>query len=188
MATGTFAMLTDNFRFLEDNKSRSEYGQLAGRYRDLLSGPQEQDQVNHFLLPLNTTAQLKFSQSLKDFQSLPKDEDPQGSLLAMRSAIDLALRSLLELTPLTTRERGDLKGVEQLPNIARYLARGELAKVDLVLANDRLVKLKDQLSASKQVKLPRSQAEALISQAVVLLHLIANSVALPDQRKKPEND
>ncbi len=186
LATGTFAMLTDNFRFLEDNESRSEYSNLAGKYGGLLNGPEEQSRVQMFLEPLNATAQIKFNQSLQEMQSLPGDEDPQGPLVAMRSAIDLALRSLLKLTPLTKRER-KLKSVDLLPTIAQHLARDELTKVDLVLTNDRLAKLKGQLSASKEIKFSRTQADALMSQAVAILHLIASSINLPDDHKPAGN-
>ncbi len=181
-ATGTFAMLTDNFRYLEDNESRSKYIYLAGRYRSLLSSPDEQSRVQTFLGPVDMTAQSKFNQSLKTFQVLPKNEDPQGPLLEMRSAIDLALDALLRLTPLSKRERGDLKNIDVLPKIAQYLAKDELAKVDLILANDRLEKLKSQLSASKQTIIPRAQAEALMSQAVATLNLIASTVRLSNNQ------
>jgi hypothetical protein len=181
-ATGTFAMLTDNFKYLEDNESRSKYVHLAGKYRSLISGPEEQSQVHAFLGPLDMTAQSKFNQSLKTFQSWPKDEDPQGPLLEMRSAIDLALDALFKLTPLSKSERGDLKKIAVLPTIAQHLAKDELAKIDLILANDRLEKLKSQLSASKQTIIPRIQAEALMSQAVAILNLIASTIKLPNNR------
>ncbi len=178
-ATGTFSYLNDNFKFLEDNRSRQEFNRLALNYRGLLSGPQQQQDVSSFLAPLNSTAASKFDHALKNLQSLPQSEDPQGALLEMRSAIDIAVDSLIEMTPLTKRERGDLKNAALLPTIAQHLARDEFAKVDLILASEHFMKLKQQLAASKELKLPRLQAEALMNQAVALLKLIATTVNLP---------
>lgn len=180
-ATGTFSCLTDNFNYYEDTQSRSKYLLLASKYKDLLSGPSQKVEVSKFLGVVNKTAQAKFSQSLKDLQTLPQDEDPQGPLIAMRSAIDIALKSLLELTPLTKRERGDLKRISVLPTIAQYLAKDEYAKLDLILTNDQLNKLKDQLSASKDIAIPRIQAEALMNQSIAILRLISTSIRLPNK-------
>lgn len=179
IATGTFSYLTSNFNYYEDTHSRSQYLRLASEYQVLLSNPRQKSEASEFLGLVNETAQSKFGQSLKDFQTLPQDEDPQGPLLAMRSAIDMTLQSLLKLAPLTKKERGDLKRISELPTIAQYLAKDENAKLDLILVNDQLDKLQDQLSASKYRTIPRVQAEALMNQSVAILRLIATSIKKP---------
>jgi hypothetical protein len=118
--------------------------------------------------------------ALEDFHALPIDEDFEGSLVTMRSAIDIAIQSLMKLIPLSKRERGDLKSVDELPTIAQYLAKDELSRVDIILANEQLIKLGKQLSASKEMGIHRQQAEALIHQSVAILNLIASTVKLPD--------
>lgn len=187
-ATEIFALLTDNYSYFEDTSTRSQYSQLAGTYRGLLSGLEEQNKVHIFLTPLNTVAQVKFNQSLSEIQSLPTTEDPQGPLLAMRSAIDLAIDSLLRLTPLTKRQRGDLRSVDKLPAIAQHLSKDELSKIDLILANERFEQLKAQLSASKNSVISRPQADALMTQAVALLNLVANSVKIPSEISGGQSD
>ncbi len=179
--SGAFSILVDNYRFFEDNETRTGFSNLAARYKNLLSGQEQQDHIYRFLAPLSPTAQTKFSQALKDFHTLPTDEDFEGSLLTMRSAIDEAIRSLMERTPLTKTQRGDLQRFDELPTIARYLAKDELSKVDIILANDQFMKLKMQLSASKQMGIHRQQAEALINESVAILNLIASTVKLPDK-------
>jgi hypothetical protein len=182
IATGTFSYLTDNFNNFEDSRSRSGYMYLASKYQTLLSSPSQKRDADDFLGLVNGTAQIKFGQSLKDFQTLPEDEDPQGPLLAMRSAIDLTLESLLKLTPLTRDERGDLKRISELPTIAQHLARDENAKLNLILVNEQLNKLKGQLSASKNQTIPRIQAEGLMNQSVALLRLISANIKLPSEQ------
>jgi len=180
IATGTFSYLTDNFNNFEDTQSRSQYRQIASRYQLLLSGPSHKAQASEFLGLVHETAQSKFSQSLKDFQTLPPGEDPQGPLVAMRSAIDITLQNLLKLVPLTRREKGDLKRISELPTIAQYLAKDEYAKLDLILVNEQLDKLKSQLSASKDQIIPHIQAESLMNQSVAILRLISTSIKLPN--------
>jgi hypothetical protein len=176
IATTVFGLLTDNYRHFEDNITRLEFAGLAEEYKGLLSGPQEERRVSAFLEPVNSIAYYKFENSLESFESLKENDDPQGSLMEMRSAIDLAIEELLKLTPLTKKERGDLQQIDRLPVIAQYLSKDEIAKVDLILANNRLSKLLSQLSASKQLSYSRIEAEALISQATAILSTIATSI------------
>ena len=184
IATGTFSFLTDNFNNYEDAQSRSKYNELASKYQVLLSSPSQKNEASDFLGLVNVTAQSKFGQSLKDFQTLPHNEDPQGSLMAMRSAIDMTIQSLLKLTPLTNREKGDIKRISELPTIAQYIAKDELAKLNLILVNDQLNKLKSQLSASKNQTIPRIQAESLMNQSIALLRLISVNIQLPNKRRR----
>jgi len=66
-----FSFIAGSFNFLEDDDSRQEYYGLAGTFRDLLAGPEQQEEVHIFLAPLNVVADSKFRHSIEAFQALP---------------------------------------------------------------------------------------------------------------------
>lgn len=183
-STVTFSFITSNYNFIESKDDRLEYLDLTKRYSDLTNSEEHQQLVYDYLTPIHQEAADKYIQGINEFQSLPMDEDPQGPLMALRSAIDLVLKNLIDQLPLTNEEK-KLKKVSQLPIIAEYLAKDEAAKIDLILANEQLQVLRGQLSASKNKKLPRDVAESLVSQATALLNLLATTV-IPGKDKSSE--
>jgi hypothetical protein len=172
-----FSFITEHVNYLEDAASRQDYADLALSYRTLLAGPDQQREVILYFAPTNTVFLEKFGHSIASLHALPREEDPQGPLLEMRSAIDIALDTLIKLTPLTRRERGDLKQASVIPTIAQHFARNDIAKMDLILSNERFQKLMRRLSATKEVKLGRDHAENLMAEAIALLHLMASTLA-----------
>jgi hypothetical protein len=176
VASGSFATITSNYQHLEEKKAREDFWTLTAKYRELISGPEKEENVITFLGKIEPDAQAKYHHSIQSFKSLPKGEDPQGALLEMRSAIDLALKSLLKLTPLTRDEKGNLKAVDELPTIARFLGKDELSKTDILLTNLQVQTLKSQLSSSKEIVLTHEQAQALIFQSTAFLHLITETI------------
>jgi hypothetical protein len=147
--TAVFGYIANNYHYLEDNQSRNKFTELTEKYKRLLSSPLDQKHVHVFLSTIDSAAQSKFDHSLIAFDALPPEEDPQGPLMEMRSAIDLAIKKLLSFTPLTHKERGNLKMIEELPTIANHLSKSELAKIDLLLANPLLDELKKHFGPQK---------------------------------------
>jgi hypothetical protein len=181
-ATMAFAYVNNHYSLYEGDEAQTEYKRLSGAFYELQSGPTVQAQVGTFLKGWNDRAQSKYVQALNGLRSLPHDEDAQGQLLMMRSAINLTMTGLLKRTPLTKKKRGDVKRNEELPTIAKYLARDQLARAALLDANDSFLQLTRQLAKTKDVPIPRPQADALMYQAVAVLKVIADSVQSPETR------
>jgi hypothetical protein len=180
ISSSSFSFLTSHYNYLETKQGRSEYSWLAEQYKGLLNSEEDQESVFIFVSPISKVAAAKYKQGIREFQSLPFDEDPQGPVMALRSAIDLLLDELIDLTPLTKKEKSSLKAVSTLPTIAEYLAKNEEAKVDIILANDQLQELWKQLSATKGKHFPKEVAGAYVSQVTAFLTLLANTLRTSD--------
>ena len=179
-STDAFSFLMDHYNFYETKNARGEFLDLSQHLRDLYGRPEDIKFVFTGIEAFSPDAGSKFQHSFESMASLPEDEDPEGPLLEMRSAIDMTLNALLKLTPLSRSDQGDLKSVQMIPAIAKYLAMDDLSLVDLLAANELFEDLKGKLAASKHKKLPRDQADALMTQSVTLLSQIIKSVELPE--------
>lgn len=174
--SGAYSLITNNYSYLESNQARTDFEILSERYKGLLNSEQDQQYVYDFALTINAEGAEKYLQGIVGYQSLPFDEDPQGPLLNLRSAIRLVLDSLLDQTPLTRKQKAKLTSISRLPAIAANLAKDDNAKVDLLLANNQLNELWKQLSSSKDRKLEREIAESLVSRVTAFLNLIAKTI------------
>jgi hypothetical protein len=179
-SSDAFLFLMNNYNYYESKESRGEVLDLSVHYRNLFGRPEDINFVYTGINSFAPDAGDKFQHSFDSLASLPEDEDAQGPLLEMRSAIDMSLNALLNLTPLSKAERGDLKSVQVIPAIANHLAKDDYSLVDLLTANELFEDLKNKLAASKQKKIPRDQADALMTQSVSLLSQIIKSINLPD--------
>ena len=175
-AAEAFGHVVSNYKFVEDEQAREAFTGLTTTYRAILARDQERSEVQVFLWSVSPEATGKFLQASAHFESLPKGEDPEGALVEMRSAVDLALRALLRLTDLTRAEVTALKKKEWIPTIASHLAKNEIAKADLLLGSRDFMQLWHSLSSSKTSQLPPDVAAALIVQATGLLNLLAQTI------------
>lgn len=175
-AAEAFGYVVSNYKFVEDEQAREGFTALTTTYRTILARDQEKASVQAFLWSVSPEASAKFLHASAHFESLPKGEDPEGALVEMRSAVDLALRALLRLTPLSKAEVSGLKKKEWIPTIASHLAKDEMAKADLLLGSHDFVDLWHDLSSSKTSLLPPDVAAALIVQVTGLLNLMAQTM------------
>ena len=178
-SSDAFSFLMDQYNFYESKESRGEFLDLSMQYRNLFGRPEDINFVYTGINSFAPDAGDKFQHSFDSIASLPEDEDAQGPLLEMRSAIDMSLNALLKLTPLSKADRGDLKSVQVIPAIAKHLAKDDSSLVDLLTANELFEDLKNKLAASKQKKISRDQADALMTQSVSLLSQIIKSINVP---------
>ncbi len=178
--TDSFSFLLNNYNFYENKEAREEFLNLSIRFKGLLARPEDIATVRSFITPIHATAGEKFTHSLDAMDSLPEGEDTQGCLLEMRSAIDLTIDRLIDLIGLTKKEK-KLKAIQQLPTIARYLAKDDQSKVNLLLANSRFEELKSQLAASKNIKYTKDQANSLMDKSIAFLNQIASAIEIPDE-------
>lgn len=174
--TAIFTRLTNGYNFLEGKEQRDAYYGIALRFKGFVTGEEERKRARLFLASFNPVAAEKFWDSSEQLRGLPRDEDPQGPLMALRSALDLTVGSLLKMTPLTKSERSSLTQPALLPTIANHLANDDAAKVDLILANETFIELWKQLSAAKNTKVERDVAESLALRATSMLNLISRTV------------
>ncbi|OGO16961.1 MAG: hypothetical protein A2Z14_15290 [Chloroflexi bacterium RBG_16_48_8] len=177
-SSDAFSFITGSHNYLEGKEERDEFSGLAMTYRNLVTGDEERDHVISFLKPINPTAASKYEDASHQFRLLPNGEDPQEPLMGLRSALDLTLRSLLEMAGLSRKDRSELKKASWLPTIAEHLSKDEASKIDLILANSQFQDLWEKLSAAKNTKLPVQVANALALQASSILNLISRTVSI----------
>jgi len=178
--TDSFSFLLNNYNFYENTETREEFKKLSLRFGGLLARPEDISYAHSFVTSVYPTAGEKFIHSLDAMDSLPESEDPQGCLLEMRSAIDLTIKRVIDLIGLTKKE-GKLKIVQQLPTIARYLAKDDQSRVILILANSQFVDHKSKLAASKDIKYSKDQARSLMDQSIAFLNQIASAIDIPNE-------
>jgi predicted XRE-type DNA-binding protein len=176
-SSDVFSLITGSHNYIEGDDAREEYSTLAGLYFGIVTAEEKRENVYTFLSPLNSTAAQKFKDSTEQLSSIPPDEDPQGPLMGLRSALSLAITSLLEKANLSRSER-NLKLASRLPVIAEHLAKNAEAKLDLILANEQFQDLWRKLSAAKNTTLSYEIAQALAIRTIAMLNLIAETISL----------
>jgi len=181
-SSNVFSFITNNLNFVEGRDARDEYNDLAAQYLGIVTSEDRRKKIYTFLSPLNTIAAQKFDTGVNQLASLPEGEDPQGPLMALRSALDLAMKSLLERTGLAKSEM-KLKQPARLPIIAEHLAKDAESKLNLILANDQFQDLWSKLSSAKNIRLPFDQARGLAMRITALLNLMAETIQIDTDPK-----
>jgi len=177
-SSDSFAFLLDNYSFLESEIERSEFRDITQKYKTLLQANENRGGVVSYLSSLNPAAAQKFIDGSKQLDSLGKNEDAEGTLMLLRSALDLTIKSLIEKIGLTNNEESRVKKAEQIPLIANHLAKDESSKIDLILMNKTYIDLFPKLSAAKDKIVDRDRAIGLALEVTAILNLISKTLRL----------
>jgi len=175
-SSDTFAFLLDNYPFLEGEKERTEFRDLTQKYKNLLLADENRGEVINYLSSLNHVAAYKYNTGSNQLHSLGPNDDAEGPLMMLRSALDLAVDSLIEKIGLTHREIAEIKRAEVIPLIANHLAKDESSKIDLILMNKSYTDLYPKLSAAKNNIVDRDRAIGLALEVTAILNLISRTL------------
>ncbi|OGN81243.1 MAG: hypothetical protein A2X24_12960 [Chloroflexi bacterium GWB2_54_36] len=175
-SSDSFAFLLDNYPYLETEKERTEFRDLTQKYKNLLLADENRGEVINYLSSLNQVAAYKFTAGSNQLHSLGPDEDAEGPLMMLRSALDLAVNSLIEKIGLTNKEIAEIKRAEVIPLLANHLAKDESSKIDLILMNKAYTDLYPKLSAAKNNIVDRDRAIGLALEVTAILNLISRTL------------
>ncbi|GEM_PF-3977188 len=171
-------LLVSNYQYLENKEVRQEFLEITTTYKDLLINYENQHQVSQFLYSLNPIASTKYLNGTNQLQSIKPDEDPQGPLMLLRSALELTVISLLDRAGLTKKSISELQRDSAIPTIANKLAKDEFSKIDLILINESYKDLWKKLSATKNIVIDRDRAIGIALQITSILNLISKTISL----------
>jgi hypothetical protein len=166
-----YSLLVNNFSYFEDNQTRNEFYKITDMYKGLVINEETQAGVSDYLAKTNPQAQIKYLNGSKQLQSLKPDEDYEGPLLLMRSALELTVDTLIKKIGVTGKKR-----VEYIPIIANTLAKDELSKIDLILINNNYMDLWKKLSITKNSFTDRDRAIGLALEVTSILNLLSKTL------------
>jgi hypothetical protein len=171
----TYSFILNNISHLEAAREKDAFHSLSAKYNQIINGESERKEIHSFLYRLNPLAASKFNDGSNQLLSLFKDEDTEDPLTNMRSALNLTIRTLIDLTGDATAP----KQVELIPRIAKYFAKDQAAQADLVLRNKNFLYLWLKLSKTKDMPIRRDQAMGLALEAASILNLLYRTIKLP---------
>jgi hypothetical protein len=170
-----YLLIPINYSHIVGERERDAFYTLSAKYNQIINGESEHLEVHSFLYRLNPLAASKFNEGSKQLLSIFANEDAGDPLISMRSALNLTIRTLIDLTGDTTIP----KQVELIPRIAKYYAKDQAAQVDLVICNKNFLYLWQLFSKTKDTTFGRNQALGLALEVTSILNLFSKTIKLP---------
>jgi hypothetical protein len=164
-----------NFSHIVGEREKDAFNSLSAKYNQIINGGAEHKEVHSFLYRLNPLAASKFNGGSEQLLALFLNEGTENPLTSMRSSLNIAIRTLIDLTGDTTIP----KQVELIPRIAKYYAKDQAAQVDLVNSNKNFLYLWQLFSKTKDTTFGRDQAMGLALEVTSILNLLSRTIKLP---------
>jgi len=171
----TYLLIINNYSHLVGERENETFNSLSAKYNQIINGEAEHKRVHTFLYRLNPLAASKFNEGSEQLLSLSQKEDTKDPLICMRSALNLTVKTLIDLTGDTTMP----KQIELIPRIAKYFAKDETAQVDLLIRNKNFLYLWQFLSKTRDTTIGRDQAMGLALEVASILNLFSRTIKLP---------
>jgi hypothetical protein len=170
-----YLLILINFSHIVGERERNSFFTLSAKYNQIINGEADHLEVHSFLYRLNPLAASKFNDGSKQLLSIFANEEAEDPLISMRSALNFAIRTLIDLTGDTTIP----KQIELIPRIVKYYAKDQAAQVDLVIINKNFLYLWQLFSKTKDTTFDRDQAMGLALEVTSILSLLSRTIKLP---------
>ncbi len=171
----TYSFILNNISHIDGEREKQAFYSISEKYNQIINGEEENKEVHSFLYRLNPLAASKFIEGAKQLTFTPQNEATEDPLSSMRSALNLTIRTLIDLTGDTTIP----KQAELIPRIAKVFAKDQAAQVDLAIRNRNFLQLWLKLSKTKDMTINRDLAMGFVLEATSILILFSRTIKLP---------
>ncbi len=171
----TFSLVVNNISHKDGEREKEGFYSISKKYNQFINGDTEKKEIQSFLYRLNPLAASKFIEGAGTIVIPPSTDDQANPLINLRSALNISIRTLMELTG----EAAVPKQAEIFPRISKYYGKDQITQVDISIRNRNFLLLWIKLSKTKDVTISGDQAMGMALEIISILHFIARTAKLP---------
>lgn len=171
----TYSLILNNISHKDGEREKEGFLTISKRYNQLINGDDERRAIHSFLYRLNALAASKFLEGSSNLLAQPSNDESSNSLINLRSALNITIRTLMDLTGEATVPKQN----EIFPRLAKYYAIDPSAQVDIIIRNRNFLLLWVKLSRTKDMTVGNDQALGIALEIISILNFISRTVKLP---------
>jgi hypothetical protein len=171
----TYSLILNNISQINGGREKDGFYSISAKYNQFINDDAERKEIHSLLYRINPLAASKFNEGSSQLGIPPKGEGDENPWISLRSALNITVRTLMDLTGDATVP----KQAEIVPRIAKYYGKDQSAQLDLMVRNRNFLLLWVKLSKTKDMTISGDQAMGMALEIISILQFVTRTIKLP---------